>query len=61
MSGGIPFIEIISLRDQKNVINHAILRIYPLAHVYMADGKILHAINGKTHYFDWAILNSYFT
>ena len=22
-------------------------------------GKIHHAINGKTHYFDWAILNSY--
>ena len=23
------------------------------------DGKIHHAINGKTHYFDWAIFNSY--
>jgi len=23
------------------------------------DGKIHHAINGKIHYFDWAIFNSY--
>ena len=23
------------------------------------DGKIHHAINGKSHYFDWAIFNSY--
>ena len=23
------------------------------------DGKIHHAINGTTHYFDWAIFNSY--
>ena len=27
-----------------------------LSHNY---GKSTHAINGKTHYFDWAIFNSY--
>ena len=34
--------------------------MYPLVNVYIAIENN-HAINGKTHYFDWAIFNSYVT
>jgi len=33
---------------------------YPLVNVYiLRTGKIHHAINGTTHYFDWAMFNSF--
>ena len=34
---------------------------YPLVNVYIANWKItiLSIIHGKTHYFDWAIFNSF--
>ena len=34
------------------------LYIYPLVNVYITMENH-HAVNGKTHYFDWAIFNSY--
>ena len=33
--------------------------IYPLVNLTFCHGKIHHAINGKVHYFDWAIFNCY--
>ena len=38
---------------------HGMWGIYPLVNVYIAVENH-HAINGKIHYFDWAIFNSYF-
>jgi len=49
----------IPLENTRGIKSYEYGGIYPLVNVYITMENH-HAINGKTHYFDWAIFNSYF-
>ena len=52
--------ELLEVHHLPDSMDSSHLFLYPLVNVYIKlYGNDHHAINGTTHYFDWAIFNSY--